>query len=41
MIQENRLTARPGKFLLLADGHVEGDFSKNRKKELQPKTVRR
>ena len=28
MVQENRLTARPGKFLLLADGHVEGDSAR-------------
>ena len=36
MIQENRPTAS-GKPPLLADGHVEGDFSKNKKKETATK----
>ena len=36
MVQENRRQPDQ-KVLLLADGHVEGDFSKNRKKELQTK----
>ena len=37
MVQENRLTARPGKFCYWLTGHVEGDFSKNRKKETTTK----
>ena len=37
MIQENHPIALTGKPPLLADGHVEGDFSKNKRKETATK----